>query len=123
MYTGSITQGISLTNVMAPVIWYKTFTSRICSHGIGIFSNSFMTACGIYFNALQFIYKLKITKLKFENPITTLYNLPQIDTLVVSVFSTAHVTMISDNLSYMLGWHIFFLGIHKTKLSFLRKSL
>lgn len=53
MYIGSITQGISLTNDMAPVMWYRTFTSRICSQGIGMFSRSFNTACGIYFKALK----------------------------------------------------------------------
>jgi hypothetical protein len=44
IYTGSMTHGISFTNVMAPVIWYNTFTSRICSQGIGMFSRSFITA-------------------------------------------------------------------------------
>ena len=44
IYTGSMTHGISFTKVMAPVMWYNTFTSRICSQGIGMFSKSFITA-------------------------------------------------------------------------------
>ena len=52
IYTGSITHGISFTNVMAPVMWYNTCTSLICSHGIGKFSSNFNIACGMYFNAL-----------------------------------------------------------------------
>ena len=48
-----MTQGISLMKVMAPVMWYRTLTSRICSHGIGMFSSSFITACGMYFSALN----------------------------------------------------------------------
>jgi len=34
-------------------MWYNTRTSRICSHGIGMFSISFSTACGMYFRALH----------------------------------------------------------------------
>ena len=46
-----MTHGISLTNVMAPVTWYNTFTSRTCSQGMGMFSSSFNTAWGMYFRA------------------------------------------------------------------------
>ena len=54
MYTGSITVGTSFTNVMAPVMWYSTGTWRICSHGIGMFSSSFSTACGTYLSAPRY---------------------------------------------------------------------
>lgn len=50
-------------------------------------------------------------------------NLPQVNTLVMSVFSTAHITMIPNDLSYMLSWHVFLLSIDKAKLSLLRKPL
>ena len=32
MYTGSITRGISLTNVMAPVTWYSTWVQPYVHH-------------------------------------------------------------------------------------------
>lgn len=48
-----MTQGISLTKEMAPVMWYSTGTSRICSQGIGMFSRSLRTAWGMYLRALQ----------------------------------------------------------------------
>lgn len=41
----------------------------------------------------------------------------------MTILSTTHITMISDDLSYMLSWHIFFLSIYKAKLSLFRKSL
>lgn len=41
----------------------------------------------------------------------------------MSIFSAAHITMISDDLPYVLSRHIFFLSIYKAKLSLLRKSL
>ena len=59
IYTGSMTHGISLTNVIAPVIWYSTLTSRICSQGMGMFSRSLRTACGMYFRALDMKKQIK----------------------------------------------------------------
>lgn len=41
----------------------------------------------------------------------------------MSVFSTAHITVISNDFSYMFSWHIFFLGIYKAKLPLFCKSL
>ena len=54
MYTGSITLGISFTNVMAPVTWYSTGTFRTCSQGIGMFSSSLYTAWGTNFSAPRY---------------------------------------------------------------------
>lgn len=31
--------------------------------------------------------------------------------------SIGHVSMVPDDLAYMLRWHVFLLSIHKTKLS------
>lgn len=41
----------------------------------------------------------------------------------MSVFSTAHIAVIPDDLPYMLGWHIFLLSIYEAKLSLLCKPL
>jgi hypothetical protein len=54
VYTGSITRGTSSTNEMAPDVWYSTRTSRTCSHGAGMASSSFMTACGTYLSAPRY---------------------------------------------------------------------
>lgn len=37
----------------------------------------------------------------------------------MSIFTTAHIAMISDDFANMLRWHVLFLCIHETKLSFL----
>ena len=66
MYTGSTTHGISLTNVIAPVMWYSTSTSLICSQGMGMFSNSFITAWGMYFNALWNKQNIMYFKLRYS---------------------------------------------------------
>lgn len=50
-------------------------------------------------------------------------NLPQVNALVMSVFSTAHIAMIPDDLPYMLSWHIFLLSVYEAKLPLLRKPL
>lgn len=38
-------------------------------------------------------------------------------------FSISHVSMVPDDLAYMLRWHVFLLCVNKTKLSFLRVAL
>lgn len=34
-------------------------------------------------------------------------------------FSISHVSMVPDDLAYMLRWHVFLLSVNKTKLSLL----
>lgn len=41
----------------------------------------------------------------------------------MSEFSISHVSVVPDDLAYMLRWHVFLLSINKTKLSFLRIAL
>ena len=60
-YTGSITRGVSFTNVIAPVMWYITSQCRACSHGIGMFSSNLNTACGTNFRAPKY------TRLSWRN--------------------------------------------------------
>lgn len=38
-------------------------------------------------------------------------------------FSISHVSMVPDDLAYMLRWHVFLLSVNKTKLSLLRVAL
>ena len=52
--TGSTVQVISLTKVMAPVTWYSARTLRTCSQGHGMFSSSFMIACGTNLSAPRY---------------------------------------------------------------------
>lgn len=49
-------------------------------------------------------------------------NLPKVDSLVMSVLSTTHISMITNDFSYMFWGHFFFLSIHIPKLSFFSKS-
>lgn len=41
---------------------------------------------------------------------------PKVDPLVVAKLSVGHISMVPDDLANMLRWHIFLLGIHKSKL-------
>lgn len=119
-YTSSITQGISLTNVMAPVMWYNTCTSLICSHGIGKFSSNFNIACSMYFNALG-------CSIIYYHVINSLQHSPKIYALVMTVFSTGHVAMVTDCLTKMFWRHIhfpiFLFSLYLYLLSFLSSSV
>lgn len=46
--------------------------------------------------------------------------LPKVDPLVVTKFPVRHITMVPDDFSHMLRWHVLFLSIHKAKFPFLR---
>lgn len=41
----------------------------------------------------------------------------------MSIFSTAHIAVIPNDLPYMFSWHIFLLSIYKAKLPLLCKPL
>lgn len=47
----------------------------------------------------------------------------KIHTLVMTVFATSHVTMVPDDFSNVLRWHVFFLSIHKAEFALLGKTL
>lgn len=124
-----MTQGISFTKEIAPVMWYKTGTSRICSQGIGMFSSSFSTAWGMYLRALIInresrtsqrwvkMYTKVLIIIIFNRILTFHLSLPKVHPLVMAKLSVGHVSMVSDDLPDMLGWHVFLLCINKPKLS------
>lgn len=43
--------------------------------------------------------------------------LPEVHPLVMAKLSISHVSMVPDDLADMFRWHVFFLSIHKAKLS------
>ena len=76
-------------------------------------------------NIFYFFFFSNLTVL-FRDEKTKIYNnivLPEVHPFVMSVFPTGHVTMISNDFPNMLRGHVFFLCLHKSKLSLFTVSL
>ncbi len=98
MYKGSITQGISFTNVIAPVMWYSTFTSRIW-HMYKWMSNNYSEMPYLFPGHGHVLHQL-------DDGVGHKLECAQIDTLVVTELAISHVPVVCNNLAHMLWRHV-----------------
>ena len=68
-------------------------------------------------HSMRHVFQCPMVK-HIEVHITHIF-LPQVHSFVMAVFSASHITMVTDYLPHMFWWHVFFLSLHKPKLSLL----